>query len=213
MGDRAKRPLNQDAVKAADDELYTNHANDPRPNALYDADGSRKPLDANDPDQADLRKEWMNSYKVNGGETEPIKDGGGSTDQVVLPCGQKARVDPLIIGDPVELDESEVEIDQPAENNEEADESESDEDSEEPDDAADQDSEAYGENEEESDGDGDSTEPEDEPADDDDDSLPLKSLKVLAESPQDSGDEATASESDGMMTTRIPTQARSSHER
>jgi len=110
MGDRAKRPLNQEAVSAADDELYQKHADDPRPNALYDADGNRTPLDANDPDQSGLRSEWMDSYKANGGQTEATEDGGGSYDQVVLPCGQKARVNPLIFGDPVELDDSAAEF-------------------------------------------------------------------------------------------------------
>lgn len=106
MPDRAQRPLNNDAAKAADDDLYQSHADDPRPNALYDSNGNRKPLDANDPDQAELREEWMDVYEANGGATEETDESGGSPDQVVLPCGQRAQVDPLISGDPVELDES-----------------------------------------------------------------------------------------------------------
>lgn len=114
MSERATRPLNNDACKAADDELYANHANDPRPNALYDEKGNRKPLSATDPDQADLRTEWMNSYKARGGKTEPTDTGGASAGQAVLPCDQQVQVDPLIIGDAVELDESEI-PDEPAE--------------------------------------------------------------------------------------------------
>ncbi len=108
MSERATRPLNKEASKAADDDLYSKHADDPRPNALYDEDGNRKPLSATDPDQADLRKEWMNSYKANGGQTEPTDVSGAPAGQSVLPCGQKAQVDPLIVGDSVEVDDSEV---------------------------------------------------------------------------------------------------------
>lgn len=108
MSERATRPLNNEAVKAADDELYAKHADEPRPNALYDEDGNRKPLSANDPDQAGLRKEWMNSYKANGGETEPADLSGSQAGQAVSPCDQKPQVDPLIIGDAIEIDVSEV---------------------------------------------------------------------------------------------------------
>jgi hypothetical protein len=116
MSDRAKRPLNQSAVRAADDQLYSDHADDPRPNPLYDADGNRQPLDANNPDQADLRKEWTDDYKANGGGMEPEDNSAAPPDQAVLPCGQKPRVDPLIIGEPVELDTSAIESvdDEPA---------------------------------------------------------------------------------------------------
>ena len=67
MGRRAKRPLNGDAVQAADDQFYADHPE-------FVQDGKRIPLDANDPAQADLRKEWMDLYEANGGEVE-----GGTT--------------------------------------------------------------------------------------------------------------------------------------
>jgi len=97
MGDRATRPLNQSACSAADDDLYSQHAEDPRPNALYDEDGQRKPLDPNDPGQADLRQEWMDSYKEQGGETEQSGGSGGATDQAVAGCDQRPEVGPLIV--------------------------------------------------------------------------------------------------------------------
>jgi len=40
VSERARRPLNQAATKAADDKIYADHAGNPRPNALYDADGT-----------------------------------------------------------------------------------------------------------------------------------------------------------------------------
>ena len=122
MGDRAKRPLNKSAVKAADDDLYQNHADDPRPNALYDANGNRKPLNPDDPGQAGLRQEWMDAYQANGGDTEKSDVSGAPTGQVVLPCGQRARVNPVIVGVPVELDES-VNEPEPEESEDEGDES------------------------------------------------------------------------------------------
>jgi len=64
------RPLNSDAVSAADEELYANHKDDKRPNALFDKDGNRKKLDATDPSQADLRKEWCDLYEKHNGEVE-----------------------------------------------------------------------------------------------------------------------------------------------
>jgi hypothetical protein len=120
MSERATRPLNKDATKAADDDLYSKHEDDPRPNALYDEQGNRKPLSANDPDQTDLRKEWMDSYKANGGKVEPTDVAGAPAGQAVLPCGQKERVDPLITGDAIEIDltdipEPEAAPDEPAE--------------------------------------------------------------------------------------------------
>ena len=115
MSERATRPLNKDAVKAADDDLYSKHADDPRPNALYDENGKRRPLDANDPDQADLRSEWMDSYKANGGETEPVDNTGSDPAQPVKPCRERQRVDPLIDADQVDIDQSKVEAPQTSE--------------------------------------------------------------------------------------------------
>jgi len=64
---RAKLPLDQNAVKKANDKLYSNHENDPRPNHLFDADGNRKPLDPNNSEQSELRSEWMDNYSAAGG--------------------------------------------------------------------------------------------------------------------------------------------------
>lgn len=60
---RIRRPLNSAAVADADDKIYSGHANDPRPNALYDAQGNRRPLDSVDPSQAALRAEWCDLYE------------------------------------------------------------------------------------------------------------------------------------------------------
>lgn len=63
---RLSRPLNSDAVKAADDEFYAKH-----PELVKD--GKRIPLSATDPSQADLRKEWVDLYKKHGGQEEDDK--------------------------------------------------------------------------------------------------------------------------------------------
>lgn len=104
MSDRAIRPLNQDSVQAADESVYQNHAADPRPNALYDANGNRIPLDPNDPSQADVRKEWMASYKANGGDVAAPENSTRQPDEPVEPC-DKPSVDPVIVFVP-ELDDS-----------------------------------------------------------------------------------------------------------
>ena len=111
MSDRATRPLNQEAAKAADEDVYAKHADDPRPNAWYDAGGHRKPLDASDPDQADARAEWMDSYKANGGETEKKPASSDPAGEAILPCDRRALVNPVIAGDPVTLDDSHDTID------------------------------------------------------------------------------------------------------
>lgn len=80
MSRRASQPLNSSAVQAADEELYTAHENDPRPNALFDENGNRKPLSATDPSQADLRSEWMDAYAANGGEIEGQEPDPGQPD-------------------------------------------------------------------------------------------------------------------------------------
>ena len=91
---RAKRPLNAEACDAADDEIYARHESDPRPNALFDANGNRRALSATDPAQADLRREWMDLYIANGGEVEGGGGSGGGTDPVT-PCpDDPAKPDP-----------------------------------------------------------------------------------------------------------------------
>ena len=119
MADRAQRPLNSTAVAAADDDLNQAHAGDARPNALYDVDGNRQPLDPNDPDQTGLRAEWKNAYAAHGGETEASDERGVPNGQVMLPCGQKQMVSPLLAGKPVEIDESELPDDEEPEPEEE----------------------------------------------------------------------------------------------
>ncbi len=86
MSRRAKRPLNQAAVQAADNEIYARHAGDPRPNALYDASGNRLALSATDPAQADLRREWMDLYVANGGEVEGQSPNPAPPPGPVSPC-------------------------------------------------------------------------------------------------------------------------------
>ena len=49
-------------MKKADDKLYERHAGDRRPNALYDANGNRRPLDPDAPEQAELLHEWIALY-------------------------------------------------------------------------------------------------------------------------------------------------------
>lgn len=60
----AKRPLNQAAVAAADDQFYGAHPE------MVREDGTRIPLDPSDPRQRALRSEWMDDYLANGGELE-----------------------------------------------------------------------------------------------------------------------------------------------
>ena len=60
MGRRAKRPLNPDAVKKANDAFYETHP------VLVKPDGTRIPLRPGDPRCSD----WMDHYSSNGGEME-----------------------------------------------------------------------------------------------------------------------------------------------
>ena len=70
MTNRVVQPVNQNAASAADDELYSRHENDPRPNPLYDSEGNRLRLDPDNPDQAELHREWTDLYAQSGGEVE-----------------------------------------------------------------------------------------------------------------------------------------------
>jgi hypothetical protein len=56
----AEKPLNWDAVDAANDDFYAAHPE-------FIVDGCRIPLDPCDPAQADLRDEWMDLYEEAGG--------------------------------------------------------------------------------------------------------------------------------------------------
>lgn len=60
----ARRPLDQAAVSAADDDFYSNHPE------MIDGSGNRIPLSPSDPRQRDMRSEWMDYYVANGGELE-----------------------------------------------------------------------------------------------------------------------------------------------
>lgn len=82
-----ERPLSDDACSKADDEIYAKHANDPRPNALFDEHGNRLKLDAIDPAQEELRQEWMSLYAKHGGRTdEPKTKPDKPCDDPVEPC-------------------------------------------------------------------------------------------------------------------------------
>jgi len=89
MSKRPARPLNPAAVKAADAEIYSAHAGDPRPNPLYDAAGNKQPLDPTDSSQAGLRSEWMKSYEANGGKMNPPPSGKTPVAAPVAPCPEK----------------------------------------------------------------------------------------------------------------------------
>ena len=78
---RINRPLNPAAVRAADDTIYLRHASDPRPNALYDEQGGRRPLDATDPGQRALRQEWCDAYHASA--AAPAADPQPAAEQVV----------------------------------------------------------------------------------------------------------------------------------
>lgn len=78
---RLSRPLNHSAVSAADDEFYQRHPE------FIQEDGTRVPLDDNDPAQANLREEWRELYLANGGELEePEPDDDNEVDQTSESC-------------------------------------------------------------------------------------------------------------------------------
>jgi hypothetical protein len=104
--DAAIQSLKQKAVAAAYDKLYSKYANDLRPNALFDASGIRKPLDPNNPALAGLRKEWMDSYKANGGQIAQNAASSITPEDAILPCDRRPVVNPVIGGEPVTLDDS-----------------------------------------------------------------------------------------------------------
>lgn len=89
---RLSRPLDTQAVKAADDEFYAKH-----PELVKD--GKRIPLSATDPSQAALRKEWVDLYKKNGGkeEGEDEKMPAKKPDDPVQPCPAEQEDEPKII--------------------------------------------------------------------------------------------------------------------
>jgi hypothetical protein len=86
MSRRATRPLNPNAVQAADDEIYQRHEAAPRANPLYDAAGNRLSLSATDPTQTDLRREWMDLYIENGGQVKETSPDPTPPGQVVTIC-------------------------------------------------------------------------------------------------------------------------------
>jgi hypothetical protein len=68
---RLERPLDRQATRDADEALYSQHARDPRPNALYDAEGNRQPLSSTDPAQTSLRRDWVASYNQSLASRQP----------------------------------------------------------------------------------------------------------------------------------------------
>jgi hypothetical protein len=65
---QATYPLSPSATAAADNAFYKSH-----PEMVKD--GKRVPLDPCDPQQAAMRREWMNNYAANGGAVEPASGG------------------------------------------------------------------------------------------------------------------------------------------
>lgn len=73
------RPLNPDAVRAADDEFYANHPE-------FVQNGVRVPLSATDPAQAALRSEWVALYEKHNGPVEPDPPPPQAPTDPVEPC-------------------------------------------------------------------------------------------------------------------------------
>lgn len=90
---RAKRPLNM----AADEALYAKYENEPRPNALYNADGTRRKLSGTDPQQEDLRREWTALYAANGGALEGPTPPPKPCDDPNQPCSITKTVTAKIV--------------------------------------------------------------------------------------------------------------------
>jgi len=76
---RLKRPLNKQAIQAADDEFYAKHPDMMR-------NGHRVPLDPNNPRHAAMRQAWHTSYLANGGELSNADMGQSEVDKPVRPC-------------------------------------------------------------------------------------------------------------------------------
>ncbi|WP_418315618.1 hypothetical protein [Piscinibacter sakaiensis] len=75
---RPSRPLNPQAVSAADDAFYANH-----PELVQD--GRRVPLSASDPSQAALREEWNALYAQHNGQLDPDPPPAKRPDDPVQP--------------------------------------------------------------------------------------------------------------------------------
>ena len=101
---RASRPLNRQAVATADKALYAAHEKAPRPNALFDAAGNKKPLSATDPAQECLRDEWIKNYGNAGGKLEqPKPDSSNRPGQAKQECPcSKANLTVIVRYDPVD---------------------------------------------------------------------------------------------------------------
>lgn len=97
MAKIASKPLNWDAVAAADDAFYAAHPE-------FVVNGCRVPLDPCDPTQADLRDEWMRLYEDAGGEAYHGRH-TPTCDHPVEPCPGQAALMVQVVredGTPVE---------------------------------------------------------------------------------------------------------------
>ncbi len=88
----ATQPLDSAACAKADDAFYAAHPEFVR------EDGSRIPLSATDPSQADLRAEWLDLYEASGGEVETLGD-KTKPDDPVQPCPLVSHVVELVTDD------------------------------------------------------------------------------------------------------------------
>ena len=104
MPRRPVQPVNQQAADAADEDLYSRHEDDPRPNTLYDADGNRRPFDPNAPGSRQLREEWTDAYAGHGGRVEDVPPTDREVDDAVEPCPYAQGNEPDIVIDFHHLD-------------------------------------------------------------------------------------------------------------
>ncbi len=103
MSSKPSPPLNRAAASSADNALYSAHEKDPRPNALFDKQGHKKPLNSSDPAQDCLRQEWIDLYGKSGGKLEESKSKndkapGSPVQKCVLP---KAALIVTVLYDPI----------------------------------------------------------------------------------------------------------------
>jgi hypothetical protein len=102
MSDRLKLPLSHKAVSKADDQFYATHPK-------FIQDGRRIPLDATDPAQGSLRRDWVKLYLANGGQLDGTSAPQKRPEDTTVKCPACKRGNGRLVVTVVDFDDNPIE--------------------------------------------------------------------------------------------------------
>jgi hypothetical protein len=83
---RPCQPVDPSIARTVARQMEQVYGDQPRPNFLFDADGQRRPLSADEPCSQAIFEQWVSLYAENGGEVEPVPRTETAADESAESC-------------------------------------------------------------------------------------------------------------------------------